>query len=257
MSGWQIAGFLACVAIATGAQRLTGFALALVLLGLTSLFDIAPLPDVANVATVMALANAAIVLRGARHSMDWGVLRATVPGSVLGVGAGVVLLSWLNANVVVVLRLLLGLIIVACAVIVLLRTEPLSRRSSNASFQFYGLLSGLMGGLFAASGPPLVYQFYRQPLDLDTLRDTLIAALATSSLLRLLVVLPSGQFSGRALLLSAMALPLTTGITWWVHKHPPVWSRQSILRLVCALLLVTGTGLVFPALRSLAGGRLG
>ncbi len=195
MSGWQIAGFLLCVVIATGAQRLTGFALALVLLGLTSLFEIAPLPDVANVATVLALANAAIVLRGAHKSMDWAMLRSTVPGSVFGVAGGLLLLGWLSTNVTVLLRLLLGLIISVCAIVVLLRVEPLPRRSSRASFQFFGLLSGLLGGLFAASGPPLVYQFYRQPIDLDTLRDTLIAALATSSLLRLAVVLPSGQFS--------------------------------------------------------------
>ncbi|HMA07926.1 MAG TPA: TSUP family transporter [Ramlibacter sp.] len=252
MTGWQIAGFLLCVAIATGAQRLTGFALALVLLGLTSLFDLAPLPDVANVATVLALANAAIVLRDSRKSMDWAMLRTTSVGSVFGVAGGLALLGWLNANVVVVLRLLLGLIIVACAIVVLMRTEPLPRRSSNASFQFFGLLSGLLGGLFSASGPPLVYQFYRQPIDLDTLRDTLIAALATSSLLRLLVVLPSGQFSVRAGILSAVALPLTTGITWWVHRHPPGWSRPAVLKLVCALLLATGAALIVPALRVLA-----
>jgi hypothetical protein len=253
MTGWQIAGFLLCVVIATGAQRLTGFALALVLLGLTSLFNLASLPDVANVATVLALANAAIVLPGARKSMDWAMLRATAMGSVFGVVGGVLLLGWLNANVVVVLRLLLGLIIIGCAIVVLMRTELLRQRSSNASFRFFGLLSGLLGGLFSASGPPLVYQFYRQPIDLDTLRDTLIAALATSSLLRLAVVLPSGQFSARALLLSAVALPLTTGITWWVQRHPPGWSRPAVLKLVCALLLVTGAGLVVPALQVLAG----
>lgn len=253
MSGWQIAGFLLCVVIATGAQRLTGFALALVLLGLTSLFEIAPLPDVANVATVLALANAAIVLRGAHKSMDWAMLRSTVPGSVFGVAGGLLLLGWLSTNVTVLLRLLLGLIISVCAIVVLLRVEPLPRRSSRASFQFFGLLSGLLGGLFAASGPPLVYQFYRQPIDLDTLRDTLIAALATSSLLRLAVVLPSGQFSHGAWMLSAVALPLTTGITWWVQKHPPGWSRGAILKLVCGLLLVTGAGLVVPALQQLVG----
>ena len=252
MTGWQIASFLLCVAIATGAQRLTGFALALVLLGLTSLFNLAPLPDVANVATVLALANAAIVLRGSRKSMDWAILRATGLGSVFGVAGGLALLGWLNANVVVVLRLLLGLIIIGCAIVVLMRTEPLPRRSSNASFHFFGLLSGLLGGLFSASGPPLVYQFYRQPIGLDTLRDTLIAALATSSLLRLAVVLPTGQFSGQALLLSAVALPLTTGITWWVQRHPPRWSRPAVLKLVCALLLVTGAGLVGPALLAIA-----
>jgi uncharacterized protein len=253
MTGWQIAGFLLCVALATCAQRLSGFALALVLLGLTSLFDLAPLPDVANVATVLSLANAAIVLRGSRKWLDWPMLRATVPGSVLGVVAGLALLGWLNANVVTVLRLLLGLIIIGCAIVVLMRAEPLPQRSSNASFGFFGLLSGVLGGLFSASGPPLVYQFYRQPMDVDSLRDTLIAALAASSLLRLAIVLPTGQFSAGSLTLSLVALPLTMAITWWIQRHPPGWPREAVLKLVCALLLVTGAGLVGPALHSMAG----
>lgn len=252
MTGWQIAGFLLCVAIATCAQRLTGFALALILLGLTSLFNLAPLPDVANVATVLALANAAIVLRGTHKKLDWAVLRPTAVGSVFGVAAGVVLLGWLNANVTMVLRLLLGLVVIGCAIVVLLQAKPLARRSSNASFHAFGLLSGLLGGLFSASGPPLVYQFYRQPMDLDALRDTLIAALATSSLLRLLMVLPSGQFSAHSLTLSLLALPLTMAITWWFQRHPPGWSRAAVLKLVCALLLVTGAGLVGPALQAIA-----
>jgi hypothetical protein len=257
MTAWQIAGFLLCVALATGAQRLTGFAMALVLLGLTSVFDLAPLPDVANVATVLSLANAAIVLRSSRKSLDWPMLRATVPGSVVGVVAGLALLGWLNANVVVMLRLLLGLIIIGCAIVVLMRAEPLPRRSSNTSFGFFGLLSGVLGGLFSASGPPLVYQFYRQPMDVDSLRDTLIAALAASSLLRLVIVLPTGQFSAGAMTLSLVALPLTMAITWWVQHHPPGWHRSTVLKLVCALLLVTGAGLVGPALHSIAGRFLG
>ena len=120
------------------------------------------------------------------------------------------LLGWLNANVVVVLRLLLGLIMIGCAIVVLLRAEPLPRRSSNASFHFFGLLSGLLGGLFSASGPPLVYQFYRQPIDLDTLRDTLIAALATSSLLRLRWCCPPGSSASTHCCCPPLALPLTT-----------------------------------------------
>lgn len=248
-----MAGFLVCVVIATLAQRLTGFALALMLLGLTSLFQLEPLPDVANVASVLGLANAAIVLRTAHKSVDWAVFRATVGGTVLGVAAGVGVLGWLNADLVMVLRLLLGLVIVACALVVLMRTSLLPQRSSTASFTGYGLLSGVLGGLFSASGPPLVYQFYRQPMELDTVRDTLIAALATSSLLRLGMVLPTGQFSAHATVLSAYAVPVTMGITWWFHRHPPRWSRRAVLKLVCALLLVTGGGLIVPALHAIAG----
>lgn len=250
MTAWQLAGFLACAAVAAGAQSITGFAQALILLGLTGLFHLAPLPDIANVAMVLSLASAATALRGTLRSLDRGVLVATINGSVVGVGAGVVLLSWLNANVVMVLRLLLGLVVIACAVIVLVRARPLPVLSSRRSFAGFGVLSGLLGGLFSASGPPLVYQFYRQPMDIDAVRDTLQATLAAGALVRLLMVVPSGQFSLHALGLSALALPLVVGITWWMRRHPPAWRRETVLKFVCGLLVVTGAGLVGPALHA-------
>jgi uncharacterized protein len=253
MTAWHVAGFLACVAIATSAQRMTGFALALILLGLTSLLDLAPLPDIANVATILSMANAAMVMRAAHKSIDWRMLRSTVWGSVAGVAAGVTLLGWLDASLVTVLRLLLGLVIVACAVTVLVHRRALPQPSSRASFAGFGLLSGVLGGLFSASGPPLVYQFYRQPLDLDVLRDTLMGSLAVSSLLRLLIVLPTGQFSRNAFMLSLLALPVTVAITWWFQRHPVPWSRPTILKIVCGLLLVTGAGLIGPSLHAIAG----
>lgn len=253
MTGWEFAAFLACVALATCAQSITGFAMALILLGLTSLFELAPLPDVANVATVLSLASAAIALRGTRGSLDWAVWKPTVSGSLFGYGAGVALLAWLSANVVMVLRLLLGLVVVACAAIVLLRTNPLAQRSSRASFRGFGFVSGVLGGLFSASGPPLVYQFYRQPLSLDTVRDTLVAALATGSLIRLAMVVPAGQFTLRSLLLCAASLPLAVGLTWWLRRHPPAWRRETVLKIVCALLTVTGMGLIVPAVGALLG----
>jgi hypothetical protein len=251
MSALQVAGFLLCVALATCAQSITGFALALILLGLTSLFQLAPLPDMANVATVLSLASAAIALRGTRRSVDWTIWRPTFTASIFGVAAGVALLAWLNANVVMVLRMLLGVVVIGCAVVVLVRAKTLAQRSSTASFHATGFLSGLLGGLFSASGPPVVYQFYRQPMDIDAVRDTLVATLAAGALIRLGMVVPSGQFSLRALVLSAIAMPVAVGITWWQKRHPPAWRRESVLRIVCALLVVTGVGLIAPALKAL------
>lgn len=251
MTGWQIAGFLLCVAIATWAQSITGFALALILLGLTSLLHLAPLPDVANVATVLSLASAVIALRGARRSLDRKIWRSTVTGSVFGVAAGVALMAWLQANVVMLLRLLLGVVVIACAVVVLVRTKPLAQSSSRLSFGAFGFVSGVLGGLFSASGPPLVYQFYRQPLTLDEVRDTLVATLATGSLMRLGMVLPAGQFTLRSLVLCALSLPLAMGLTWWMRRHPPAWRRETVLKVVCALLTVTGVGLIVPAVNAL------
>jgi uncharacterized membrane protein YfcA len=251
MTAAQVAAFLACVALATCAQSITGFAMALILLGLTSLFNLAALPDVANVANVLSLASAAIALRGARKSLDWHAWRSTVTGSVLGYAVGVALMTWLNSNVVVVLRLLLGIVVIACAVIVLVRTAPLAQRSSRWSFRGIGVLSGVLGGLFSASGPPLVYQFYRQPMDIDAVRDTLVATLAAGSLIRLLMVVPAGQFSAHSVLLCALSVPVAIAITWWLRRHPPAWPRALVLKIVCVLLVVTGVGLIVPALAAL------
>jgi uncharacterized protein len=251
MTAAQTALFLVCVAVATCAQSLTGFALVLILLGLCGLFELAPLADVANVGTVLSLASAAVALRGSLRSLDWKSLRATAAGTVVGVSAGVFLLGWLSANWVMLLRLLLGVTVIGCAVVVLLRTEPLPRRSSNAAFTVAGLVSGVLGGLFSAAGPPLVWHFYRQPLPLNAIRDSLVAALAAGSLLRLLLVVPTGQFSLRSLSMCLMAVPLSMAVTWWMRRHPPAWPRATVLKLVCALLLVTGAGLLGPALRAL------
>ncbi|HSW17269.1 MAG TPA: TSUP family transporter, partial [Ramlibacter sp.] len=226
---------------------------ALILLGLTGLLDLAPLPDAANVATVLSVASAAIALRGARRAVDWSMWRPTVLGAVFGTAAGVALLAWLSANVVMVLRLLLGIVVIACAVVVLLRTHALPRRSPRATFHAFGFLSGLLGGLFSASGPPLVYQYYRQPLSLEMLRDTLVATISFAALLRLLMVIPSGQFGLRSLWMCLASLPLAMGITWWMRRHPPSWRRDTVLKIVCVLLVITGLGLVGPAVQALAG----
>ena len=59
MSGAQVALFIAFVVVATLAQGLTGFAFVLVLLGLAGLFQLAPVTDLANVATTLAVLGAA------------------------------------------------------------------------------------------------------------------------------------------------------------------------------------------------------
>jgi uncharacterized protein len=252
MLAWQLGAFVLIVGVATFAQSLTGFAMALILLGLSGLLDVAPLADIANVATILSLVSAAVALRSTHSGVDWRILRATVVGTVIGVSAGVALLGWLQANVVVVLRLLLGLTIVACAIVVLLRSTSSRDRSPAWSFGLVGTLSGLLGGLFSASGPPLVYHFYRQPLSLHATRDTLVAVLATSSLLRLAIVVPTGHFSANAVRLALLAAPLSAALTWWFRRHPPPWSRATVLKAVCALLLLTGTGLIVPSIRVLA-----
>jgi hypothetical protein len=243
----QTALFLVFVALATGAQALSGFAFALILLGLGGLFDLAPLEDMANVATTLSLASAVAVVRDSRRLVDPMILRNTAIGSFIGIVVGVALLAWLSANVVLLLRLLLGVTVIACAVSVLMKTVALRERSSALAFRAFGTLSGVLSGLFAAAGPPLVYQFYRQPLPLEVLRGTLVTALAIGGVMRVAVVVATGHFSWNALQMCLIAAPLVLLVSTVLHRHPPAWSRQAVLRLVAALLVLTGLGLGIPA----------
>lgn len=239
--------FLACVAIATCAQTVTGFAFGLILLGLVGMFHLAPLADAANVASMLSIANAFVVLRGPREQLDVGALRKTLIGSSVGVAIGVSLLGWLTGNVVAALRFALGVTILACAFLLWAQVRPLRQRSSNRSFVAFGLLSGLMSGLFASAGPPLVYQFYRQPLSPLAIRQTLGAIFAANALLRLALVISSGQFERRALFLGLLAVPLVLALTWWIKHHPPKLPLRLIRASVCLLLVLTGANLTMPA----------
>lgn len=239
--------FLACVAVATYAQTLTGFAFSLIVLGLVGMFHLVSLADAANVVSVLSIVNALVVLRGSRGSLDMRALRTTLAGSCFGVVIGVALLGWLSGSVVAVLRFALGLTILACAALLWMRVSPLASRSSDRSFSGFGLVSGLMSGLFASAGPPLVYQFYRQPISHSAIRQTLGAIFAANAVLRLVIVTVSGQFSLHALLLGLLAFPLVLVLTWWVERHPPAVPLRTIKAAVCVLLIAAGGSLVVPA----------
>ncbi len=248
MTALQAGLFVLFVIAATVAQGLTGFAFVLVLLGLAGLFDIAPLPDLTNVATTLSVMSAAATLRVSRRLLEPTAYRDALVGSAPGVLAGVLLLGWLSTNVVTGLRVLLGVTVCVCAIAMLRPANVLPARSSGTSFRGFGLLSGLLGGLFSAGGPPLVWHFYRQPMAVETLRATLLAALATIGVIRLVAVVGTGQFSLLSLQLSLFAAPFVLTVSWLLQRYPVPWERAAVLRLVCVLLLVTGVGLVVSAL---------
>lgn len=247
----SVAAFAACVALATFTQNMTGFAFGLILLGLTATFHVASVADAANAAMVLTLVNAWVYLRGERSAPPLPLLRPTLLGSLVGVAIGVLLMDWLSGNAVTWLRALLGLSITGCAVLLLLQARTRSRLSSASSFAGIGLLSGLLGGLFSSSGPPLVYHLYRQPLDRQQVRRALLMVFASNALVRLLLIVPSGQFSANALLLAACAVPVVYGVTRLQLRFPIDVAAARLRRIVAALLLTSGLGLLLSAYRAL------
>jgi len=244
--------FLVFVTLAVYAQNLTGFALALILLGLVGATELFPLPDVVNVASIITLVNAALFLyrrRALRLERPlWPVLLSSMAGTVLGVAA----LAWMMGNAYEVLRLLLGLSIVACAWILWRRAAPLAASSTPASFLSIGLLSGLMGGLFCAGGPPLVYQIYRQPWAAGRIRDSLMFLNGAGALLRLAIVVPTVGVNRQSLTMSAIAVPVVILVTMLTANRVPPLSPRMLKLFVCGLLVVTGVTMIHAAMSVLA-----
>ena len=77
---------------------------------------------------------------------------------------------------------------------------------------------------------------------------TLVAALTTMSAMRIVVVLATGQFSLLALKMILLAAPAVLGTSGLLRRYPPRWRRETVLRIVCVLLLATGVSIAASAL---------
>jgi hypothetical protein len=61
---------------------------------------------------------------------------------------------------------------------------------------------------------------------MEALRATLVAALTTMSVMRIVVVLATGQFSLLALKMILLAAPAVLGTSWLLRRYPPLATRD-------------------------------
>lgn len=241
------------VAVAVYAQNQTGFAFALILLGLVGLTDLVPLPDAANAVTVLIIVNALTFFcsRKAAH-----VERAIIPAvvtSLVGTVVGMALLTFLAANAYQVLRMILGLSVLICAILLWRSAKLFCTTSTAGYFAFVGSLSGVLGGLFSAAGPPLVYAVYRQPWPQKRIQDSLIFTFGVSAVLRLVVIAGAGHFSRLAMILAAEAVPVTLLVTSFNARRAPPISKVAMKNVVCILLGMSGFGILISSIQALMG----
>jgi hypothetical protein len=234
------AAFLVFVAGAVYAQAVTGFALALILLGVIGATNLVPLPDAVNATTVLGFCTAWIFLYRRRALRIEKAIVPTLVTSSIGIVVGALLLVWLAGTAYQLLRLLLGASIVACALSLWRAVKPLPAMSSPTVFALTGGIAGLLAGMFSASGPPLVYLLYRQPMPIMWIREQLMVIFGLGTALRLLIIVPSGQFSLLSLQLAVEALPVVFVVTTYAARHPPPLSPKLLRGLVCGLLITTG-----------------
>jgi len=228
--------FNLCVGFAACVQSLTGFAFALVLLGLTTALRLAPIGEAADVASVLVLLNVAVYFWIHPLTPQWRVVLPALPSSCVCVVIGLGLLNGLGGHAERWLSMTLGLTIMTYATVLLTSARVREAPSGRLSYVLAGALSGLLGGLFSAAGPPLVFHMYRQPLPIQVVQQSLMLATAVSSALRLMLVVGTGRLSGDALLLGLASAPVVLVVNWFLRRHPPRLDAMA-LRILAAVLM--------------------
>jgi uncharacterized membrane protein YfcA len=248
MTSSEIIGFVLMAGIAAYVQTLTGFAFGLLLMGGVGVTGVMPLRDAAVVTGMLTLVNAGVMMmRGWRDVLRTElilVLCSSLPTLV----AGYFLLDHLATNGLVYLRIILGAVTIISALQLIMPSKKEEKEATKASFVFFGVFSGIMSGLFSTSGPPLVYHFYRQPLPIAAIRETLVAIFAINALIRLLVVVADGTFPKPVYWPAFLAIVTVAVGTQMARRMPLPLSPRTLKLIVFILLCASGASLALPVI---------
>ncbi|WP_114946060.1 sulfite exporter TauE/SafE family protein [Microvirga calopogonii] len=253
MSAAELIGFLMLTGFAAYAQTLTGFAFGLITMGGVGLTGLLALPDAAMIVSVLTLVNAIQMLVKGWRDVAWREFAFVMTASIPMLFVGYWLLEWLAGTQADALRLILGLVIIVSSLQLARKPEPLTRQSHGGSFLFFGAIAGLMGGMFSTAGPPLVYHFYRQPMPLMAVRETLVTVFALNAVFRIGLVVISGDLPTGSTLTGLLAVPAVMGATYAARLWPPPVSPTMMRRIVFFLLFLSGVSLGAPAVIHLLG----
>lgn len=239
---------LGLVALAAYIQTITGFAFGLILMAGAVLLDLAPVAVVAILISFLSLFNCALSLYKKVGDLDRNiVLYCALPG-LFTMALGLWALELLSAHYMNWLQLLLGIAILLSSVLLVVDPQPKTKRSGKTSFFLVGGLSGLMGGFFSTSAPPLVFHFYRQPLAPTVIRDSLLSIFLLHSIQRTAMVAYQGRIDLPILIISASAIPTVFLFTWVARRFPPPISHINLRRIAFVLLGMSGISLCLSAM---------
>ena len=230
-------------------QSITGFAFGLIVMSVAALFSLVPLEVAAFSVSVLSMANAATSLYGG----VWKQVNAKnfivyFIASTPMIAVGVYLLTFFGNNALHWLQLLLGISIILACLMSLVKPKKDVKPSQPWVYFVFGGISGIFGGLFSTSGPPISYLMYRQPVALSVIRATLLSVFFLSSLLRIMIMGVSGQITEPMLLVSLAGLPCVLIVAMLAKRYPPNISPQVIKRIALVLLLLSGVSLSLKAL---------
>jgi uncharacterized membrane protein YfcA len=166
---WTVVASSAAVLAASVLRGFSGFGIALAGVPLLSLV-VSPRLAVPTVMVLMIASGLQTLPRDHGH-VEWGTLARLLPGAVLGIVPGLWLLAWLSADAA---RLVIGTVVVG-TVILLHRGWRMTGNPGTMGYGIVGALSGVLNGLAAIPGPPVIALYFALERPAAAIRATLAA----------------------------------------------------------------------------------
>ncbi len=177
-------------------------------------------------------------IRSAWSLCDWRAMRGLVPGLLVGIPVGLLVLTAFEPNTV---RLVIGLII-AASVVLLWRGARLPPRPSFGLTMGVGMLSGVISGLASMGGPPVVVYLLALGHGAAVVRATSIIYFMATGLTATVAMIPRGLIDRDLLLWSVAAIPILLGGSWLgtcaFHRAKPHHHRMTALVVLSVLSVV-------------------
>jgi uncharacterized membrane protein YfcA len=228
-------------------QATAGFGSVMISLALGSLLW--PLSEIVPIVVPLSFSLSVYILWRYWRDVDLKVLlKLIVPLMGTGVALGMVLVPYASATS---LRLLLGLVVSAAALRGLwglLTGRSLAAKKGSAGSWLWIFGAGIVHGMIATGGPPLVYAIESLGLDKRKFRSTLAAVWFVLNLALTLRFVSTGAFAKAELHSFATLLPVVAlAIFVGEHLHSRV-SERHFRAAVFSLLILAGGLLWLPML---------
>lgn len=236
--------FLLLVAAGALVQTITGFAMALIIVGGVAALSLADIGASAAVVSLVGLVNTTVALRHNYRSVDVKFLIWLSIGLIPLMLAGILLLELLSRTASDLLQNLLGIMIISAGILLMLKPKPYQQTSARITTILVGASGGLIGGMFGAAGAPYAYLMYRQPMNLVVIRATLLAVFAVATSCRTVMVGFYGHLDREVLTLAALSVPIVIVITLFAGRIAHLLPDVLVRKIAFGLLILLGGFLI-------------
>lgn len=232
---YNYASIFLILIFASTVQASTGFGLAIISLPLISMFF--PMQTAVVSISLLSLCLSSQIAWKLRKNIDFKFIIAPLVLVFIGRTVGLYLL--MNTPPLILKKVLGGLLIVLALYFILCKNK-IKIKPTILNGSVAGGLSGVLGGLFGMSGPPLVVYYLAGTKDKQTYNASLQATFAIGNIYTLILYLVVGNITNDVLILTGSGIAAVTIGAFIGLKLFRRLNQNTLTKIIYAMLIAMG-----------------